>query len=205
MKKPDVMMMYVVHHAFRRDLSRMRAAAAHADKPAARKAIADCWTTFHRYLMIHHTAEDEMLWPPIRSHFIDVDRVQRLLDQMIDEHTGLGPLLDDINDELAQASPARLGGLFADLDEALSNHFEHEETAALPLVRDTLSTREWDAFGNDQRRRVGLRGAGWFFPWLLDEAPKDNRDFVLALLPPPVRLIHRALWEPRYRRASPWQ
>jgi hypothetical protein len=71
-------------------------------------------------------------------------------------------------------------------------------------VRDTLSTAEWDAFGNDQRRRIGLRGAGWFFPWLLDDAPQDIRDFVLSLVPPPVRLVHWVLWEPRYRHASPW-
>ena len=205
MNKPDVTMMYAAHNAFRRDLARMRSAAAHVDKPGVRKAITDCWNTFHQYLTIHHTAEDETLWPPIRSHVTDESNVQHLLDQMLDEHTALGPLLDDIDNELTQASPTRLESMFADLTDLLTNHFDHEETAALPLVRETLSVREWDAFGDDQRRRVGLRGVGWFFPWLLDDAPHDIRDFVLSLVPPPVRLVHWVLWEPRYRRRSPWQ
>lgn len=204
MNQPDVTMMYAVHNAFRRDLSRMRSVADHVDKPAVRKALADCWAKFHHYLTIHHTAEDEMLWPPMRTKLSDQSQAQRLLDQMLDEHTRLSPLLDDIDNALRHTSSPRLDDLLAELTDVVDNHFEHEETAALPLVRQTLSTREWDAFGHDQRRRIGLRGAAWFFPWLLDDAPQDIRDFVLALVPPPVRLLHWVMWEPRYRRASPW-
>jgi len=50
-----------------------------------------------------------------------------------------------------------------------------------------------------------LRGAELFFPWLLDDAPPDTQDFVLALVPPPVRLAYKVVWEPRYRRRSPWR
>jgi hemerythrin-like domain-containing protein len=204
MNQPDVTMMYAVHNAFRRDLARMRSVA-DVKRPAVHQAIADCWTTFHRYLTIHHTAEDEMLWPPMRTKVSGQGRDERLLDQMVDEHIALDPVLTEIDSALQQGSSARLKSLFADLSDVLGNHFEHEETAVLPLVRQTLSTREWDAFGADQRRRVGFRGAAWFFPWLLDEAPQDIRDFVLSLVPPPVRLVHWVLWEPRYRRVSPWQ
>jgi hypothetical protein len=92
-----------------------------------------------------------------------------------------------------------------ELVDVLFGHFEHEERAALPLVHQTLSANEWKAFGDDQRRRIGLRGAGWFFPWLLDDAAPDMRDFVLSLVPPPVRIVHWLIWEPRYRRRSPWR
>ncbi|MDT5067305.1 MAG: hypothetical protein QOK02_3460 [Mycobacterium sp.] len=203
MNQPDVTMMYAVHNAFRRDLSRMRSATADLNKPAVRKAMTTCWHTFYRYLSIHHTAEDEALWPPMRKKLGGHEQAERLLGQMVDEHSALDPLLEEIDNALRQGQSARLDSLFVELTDVLGNHFEHEETAALPLVRQTLSTREWDAFGADQRRRIGFRGAAWFFPWLLDEAPQDIRDFVLSLVPPPVRLVNRMLWEPRYRRARP--
>jgi hemerythrin-like domain-containing protein len=203
MDRPDVTMMYVVHEAFRRDLARMQAAAAQAHKPAMHKALHDCWATFNQYLSVHHTAEDEMLWPPMRDRLSGRDLA--LLGEMVDEHSRLDPLLHDIDNALRQAVPARLTDLFADLADVLLGHFDHEETAALPLVQQTLSAHEWNAFGDDQRRRIGWRGAGWFFPWLLDDASADVQDSVLALVPPPVRLVYRLIWEPQYRRRSPWR
>lgn len=205
MERPDVTMMYVVHRAFRRELARMQAAAAQATNSHMRRALRGSWTTFNRYLTIHHTAEDEMLWPPMRAKLGSCSQDLHLLDEMLDEHSRLEPLLRDIDNALCQTAPADLASLIAELTGVLVSHFEHEEMAALPLVTQTLSTREWDDFSDDQRNRIGLRGAGWFFPWLLDDAPPDMRAFVLALIPAPVRLANKVVWEPRYRRKSPWR
>jgi hypothetical protein len=169
------------------------------------QALRGSWTTFNQYLTIHHTAEDVLLWPPMRAKLGTHGENHGLLDEMLDEHSRLEPLLRAIDNALRQASPARLTGLFAELADVLVGHFEHEEKAVLPLVQQTLSADEWDDFSNDQRNRIGLRGAEWFFPWLLDDAPPDMREFVLALVPPPVRLAYKVVWEPRYRRRSPWR
>jgi hypothetical protein len=96
MERPDVTMMYVVHKAFRRELSRMQAAAAQADNPDMHQALHDSWTTFSRYLTIHHTAEDEMLWPPMRAKLGAHDQELGLLDEMLDEHSQLEPVLRKI-------------------------------------------------------------------------------------------------------------
>lgn len=205
MERPDVSMMYVVHNAFRREVARMQAAAAQADNPDLHQALRDSWRTFNQYLTIHHTAEDEMLWPPMRAKLGTHGQDLGVLDEMLDEHSRLEPVLREIDNALHQMSPANLTSRFGELTDVLVSHFEHEETAALPLVQQTLSAREWDEFSDDQRNRIGLRGAEWFFPWLLDDAPPDMRDFVLALVPPPVRLAYKVAWEPRYRRRSPWR
>ena len=89
--------------------------------------------------------------------------------------------------------------------EALTAHCEHEEELALPLVGALVTEREWHEFGNEQRRRLGAAGAASFFPWLLDGAEEDTRRKVLGVVPPPVRLLYRAVWRPRYRRAPRWQ
>jgi hypothetical protein len=44
----------------------------------------------------------------------------------------------------------------------------------LPLIDRSLTAAEWQAFGNDQRRRVGIRGAAQFLPWVLDEATPEQ-------------------------------
>jgi DUF438 domain-containing protein len=202
--RPDVTMMFVVHNALRRDLARMQVAAAHADEPAARRALRASWPTFSRYLTVHHTAEDEMLWPQMLTKLVDRPDDMDLLKEMADEHSRLDPVLREIDDNLAKGSPSRLVEQFGELAEALIGHLEHEEAATLPLVQETLTVREWKAFGNDQRRRIGISGAGQFFPWLLDDTTPDTRDTVLGIIPPPLRLVYRLLWEPRYRRQSPW-
>jgi hypothetical protein len=107
MEHPDVTMMYVVHEAFRRDLARMQAAAAQVVNPDMHQALRDSWTAFNQYLTIHHTAEDEVLWPPMRAKLGTGEKVG-VLDEMLDEHSRLEPLLRKIDNALHQASPARL-------------------------------------------------------------------------------------------------
>lgn len=205
MDRPDVTMMFVVHNAFRRDLDRMRAAAARADLPAARTALRAGWAAFRRYLTIHHTAEDEMLWPPMRAKLLDRTDETDLLVQMAEEHSRLDPVLREIDDNLTPGATAHLVELFDELAAVLTDHLDHEEVAALPLVRETLTSKEWKAFGDDQRRRIGMNDAKWFFPWLLDDTSQITQDTVLGIVPPPLRLVYRVLWEPRYRRESPWR
>src|ERR1700731_1856737 len=204
MDRPDVTMMFVVHNAFRRDLARMQAAAAHARDPAARTALRAGWGTFSRYLTVHHTAEDEILWPPMQAQLGDRPDETDLLVEMAREHSRLDPVMREIDENLAQGPPSRLVALFGELVAVLTGHLEHEEAAALPLVQETLTMREWGGFSDDQRRRLGLNGAGWFFPWLLDDTAPGTRDKVLGIVPPPLRLVYRFIWEPRYRRQSPW-
>lgn len=205
MERPDVTMMFLVHNAFRRDMSRMQAAAARADLPAVRAALRAGWAVFNRYLTVHHTAEDEMLWPPMHVKLRDRTDEAILLAEMAQEHSRLDPLLREIDDKLALGTTAHLVALFDELATALTDHLEHEEAAVLPLVQEILTSEEWKAFGDDQRRRIGFGDAKWFFPWLLDEASEDTQDQVIGILPAPLRLVYRVRWKPRYLRESPWR
>jgi hypothetical protein len=146
-----------------------------------------------------------MLWPTMQAQLGDQPDKTDLLVEMADEHSRLDPVVREIDDDLAQRPPSRLVALFGELAAVLTGHLEHEEAAALPLVQETLTMREWKAFSDDQRRRIGLNGAGWFFPWLLDDTPPGTRDKVLDIVPPPLRLVYRLIWQPRYRRQSPWR
>lgn len=198
----DFTMMYAVHDAFRRDLALLVSAADR--RTGSLRAFKEGWTTFTYYLNIHHTAEDSTLWPPVRGKIgSDPDR-NRLLDEMEAEHAVLDPLVAAIDTQLASGDTSRLREDAEQLCEALMAHLDHEEEEGLPLVRDVVSVKEWDTFGEEQRRQVGTKGAASFFPWLLDGAPAGTEQKVLGLVPPPIRFLYRKTWRPRYQKNSPW-
>jgi hypothetical protein len=195
----DVTFMYAVHDAFQRDLDRLAAMADAGD--GGGPAVQAGWDRFKKFLHIHHTAEDTHLWPVLRSKAGD----PAILDQMQAEHDRLDELVDAVDAAVRAGDAARLAVQAERLADGLGAHCEHEEELALPLVQDLLTKAEWDAFGNEQRRALGLSGAASFFPWLLDGAGDDTRRKVLGVVPPPVRLLYRAVWRPRYLRAPRWQ
>jgi hemerythrin-like domain-containing protein len=197
----DTSMMYAVHDAFQRDLDRLTALAASGTNSATDPAVRVSWKRFMTFLHVHHTAEDTHLWPVLRRKLTDRPAELAVLEQMDIEHAGLTALLDAVDASLtASSEPRQWGPNVQRLAESLAAHCEHEEELALPLVTEWLSNEEWLAFGHEQRRQLGLSGAATFFPWLLDGANDEVQHTVLGYLPPPVRLLYRAVWRPRYLR-----
>ena len=80
----------------------------------------------------------------------------------------------------------------------------HEEDQALPLVEAHLGAPGWAAFRKAAGRSQGLSGGAEFFPWMLDGVSAAARKQILGVLPPPARLLCRAVWRPRYARTPRW-
>jgi hypothetical protein len=199
--KVDFTFMYAAHDAFNRDLRRLAAAA--GSGRIADAAVRTGWATFKKQLHIHHTAEDRWLWPALRDKVTRPDEVS-VLDAMEAEHLGLDPLLSRVDASLTAAGLARLTENAGALASALAAHMEHEEDHALPLVEQHLGPEGWAAFGRAAGKSGGLRGAAELFPWILDGAPADTSTQLLGMLPPPARLLYRALWRPSYARTPRW-
>ncbi|MBO0806901.1 MAG: hemerythrin domain-containing protein [Actinobacteria bacterium] len=196
----DFTMMYATHDAFRRDLGRFSAAAAAgmAGAPGVRAG----WQNFKAQLLLHHSVEDTHLWPRVRRTAAGRPGGLELLAEMEAEHAQIDPLLAAVDNALA--GPADLPGHAAALASALEWHLTHEEDAALPLIQSVCTPADWRAFAAEMRRRQGVKGAAVYIPWILDGAAPDGQWRFLAALPPPVRVISRLLWEPRYRKRGLW-
>src|SRR6266536_3203253 len=153
-----------------------------------------------------HTAEDHDLWPRMRTHLANQPDELALLQAMQDEHARIDPLLDAVEGAFADRDGGhqRLGDTVDALASALYGHLGHEERDALPLIDQSLTQAEWQAFGNDQRRLIGTGGAQ-LFPWLLDEASAEQIQAVLGGLPAPLRVVYRRIWQPRYARHDHWE
>lgn len=67
-----------------------------------------------------------------------------------------------------------------------------------------LGARGSAAFGKAAGNSQGLRGGTEFLPWMLDGASAATSTQVLSGLPPPARLLYRALWRRRCARTSRW-
>ena len=195
----DFTMMYVAHDAFNRDLGRLlRAArAGQAHSPEAQAT----WAMSSRQLHTHHTAEDTSLWPRVRAVDLDAEDLA-VLDAMEEEHGRLDPLLERIDAAIGRADPSALVGDLGDLSTLLAGHMRHEEEAALPVVERRIGAAGWAAFGQDVRAaQGGLKAGRQYLTWVLDGVAEPARSAVLGVLPPPVRLLLRRVWEPAYRRS----
>jgi iron-sulfur cluster repair protein YtfE (RIC family) len=208
----DLTMMVAFHDAFRRDLTHLAHTAsrhrAQLDEPARRTAVLAGWELFKTELHVHHTAEDDDLWPRMRVRFADRPDELALLQAMQDEHARIDPLLAAVDGAFADRDGGhqRLGDTVDALAGELHRHLAHEERDVLPLIDRSVTQAEWQAFGNDQRRRIGgIRGAAQLFPWLLDAASPERIQAVLAGLPPPLRVVYRRIWQPRYARHDHWK
>jgi hypothetical protein len=50
----------------------------------------------------------------------------------------------------------------------------------------------------------GLSAGSEMFAWILDGADRDHSKATLAQLPPPLRLLYRARWKPRFDKTPRW-
>ena len=201
----DLTIMLAAHDAFRRDLTRLARAAATADPsdPARRQSVAAGWELLKRQLHLHHTAEDQIIWPVLRPRLAHSEHALSVLDAMEAEHDLIDPLLAAV-DTAFNVAPDQLAGAIDALATTLTGHLAHEERDGLPLIGVALTAAEWRAAGRAIARKNGLSAGSEMFAWMLDGAGRDQATATLGSLPPPLRLLYRARWKPRYEKTPRW-
>jgi iron-sulfur cluster repair protein YtfE (RIC family) len=202
----DLTIMLAAHDAFRRDLVRLARAASFADlpDPARRAAVRAGWETFKHQLLLHHTAEDVVIWPALRTRLTRSVHARSVLDSMEEEHSQVDPLLAAVDHAFEHPEDGRVRDVADALTSGLLRHLAHEERDALPLIGVALTASEWRSAGFKIARRNGLSAAAEMFAWLNDGADPDRAAAVLRTVPPPARLVYRAIWRPRYARTERW-
>jgi hypothetical protein len=200
----DLTIMIAAHDAFRRDLTRLArtASAANLSEPAKRQSVAAGWELFKRELHIHHTAEDEIIWPALRPRLAHSQTALSVLDAMEAEHELIDPLLASVDAAFARQEPA--ADVIDALTSALTGHLAHEERDGLPLIGVALTAAEWRGVGRKMASKNGLSAGSEMFAWILDGADRDHSKATLAQLPPPLRLLYRARWKPRFDKTPRW-
>src|SRR5215471_10201227 len=98
----DLTIMLAAHDAFRRDLTRLArtTSGANLSDPARRQSVAVGWDLFKRELHLHHTAEDELIWPALRPRLAHSEAALSVLAAMAAEHERIDPLLAAVDEQL---------------------------------------------------------------------------------------------------------
>ncbi|WP_406832852.1 hemerythrin domain-containing protein [Pedococcus sp. KACC 23699] len=194
----DMTMMYVMHHAFRRDLAAF-AAAATATPVEARttwRALASRWELFASALHHHHSGEDAGLWPLLLERTDDAGRVT--LEAMEAEHAEIDPILascaagferlaQHADDDARSALAIRLTAAKA----SLGRHLEHEETEAIAIIQQVMTGEEWEQL-EEEHFRSGLRLADVLavVPWAMHGVPAPLRRSTFGV----TGRAHHAMW-----------
>lgn len=195
----DMHTMYVMHHAFRRDLAAFSAAAkaTPSHDRATWRALAERWELFSTVLHHHHTGEDTGLWPLLTERSDMAGRVT--LEAMEEEHGEIDPLLSSCAEGFARLAErddddarAALAVRLVATTERLGKHLEHEETEAIVLVQQHLTEEDWQAL-EKEHFRAGLSPKDLFrmVPWAAYGIPAETRRTVLAKTGLPFRILWR--------------
>jgi hemerythrin-like domain-containing protein len=195
----DMTMMYVMHHAFRRDLAVLSAAAAvtPATDRRAWVALAERWALFAEALHLHHTGEDRGLWPRLLA--VATPEEAEVLEAMEAEHERIDPMLTACSAGFARLrehadvdARAALSVRLAAARAQLADHLRHEETEAIAIIQRRLSDADWhqieeESFKHDIPPRTLLK----LVPWVAEGVPADVREVVFSA---PGGRLNRALW-----------
>jgi iron-sulfur cluster repair protein YtfE (RIC family) len=194
----DLTMVVAFHHAFRRDLWLL----AGLTTTSAKGKPPEGWEYFKRQLRVHHTVEDEVIWPAVVAAVTQPADLA-VLQAMDEEHKQLEPALAAV-DQSFGTTTQRLQASVRALAELLNGHLAHEERDALPMISRTLRPEQWSEVMKNIRSSVSIKAAPRLLPWLLDGSTPEQEQAVLGILPPPARLLYRLVWRRRYRPSTRW-
>jgi len=203
---PNVHEMVVIHRLFRRELTaipRFIRETRDGDVDRAR-VVGDHLALVLETLHVHHTSEDELLWPLLLERAAPSADLVHTMEQ---QHHGVEASIGDLDGQLPRwaAAPTRSAGerLATHVDAlrvALLEHLDLEEREILPVVAQHLSVAEWDALGEHGKNATPRKHLPLVFGAILEDADERERAEMLANVPGPVRFFLRTAGARQYRR-----
>ncbi len=198
--------MPLIHRIFRRQFAEARALV--LEVPAADvtrvRAVADHLGFLLDALHLHHTTEDDLIWPKLLDRAgLDAPLVGRMEEQHHQIDVSVAEVRAAISSWQADPWPTRSSALADRLAEflvVLEAHLDEEEQVVVPLIDRHLTEAEW--------QDVGERGFEKFTPaqrWiatgqLVEVATPEEVAMMFAKLPPPVKVLWRLVGKRTYRR-----
>lgn len=190
--------MFVVHRVFRREFADLPALIAAVPAGDTRRAtvVGDHARFMVAALHHHHAAEDDLVWPKLRSRApANTADVGRMVDEHVEISTVVERLESLLGDWAGSADPSlvqQLSAAAGDLSAAVDRHLDDEERNAVPLIEEHLTQQEWVAavkqaasFISVRNLRLGVVLGGL----VLEEASPEERQKILSDAPVPQRMV----------------
>ena len=197
--------MKAVHQVFRDAFAAAPALVGGVVAGDAERAAQVCsfFTNVLSFLHGHHSGEDELVWPLLRARCgeaaVEVERIAA-------QHAAIDPAIERVEVLLdgwkASPDPALATAVeqsLTDLGTLLVSHLDEEEEIILPLAAEHLTLEEWGALpAHGMASFTGDKM--WLIIGLLrDRMTQEQRDLMLAHMPPPVVDFWQNVGERSYR------
>ncbi len=202
----DLVAMYVMHRAFRRDLEAFALVCpgVPVGDRARWRALARRFALFATFLHKHHSGEDAHLWPLLHERGAD----PAVLDALEAEHAGIDPLLASCTAGLGALAAGRgdadtrqeLADTAVRMRDALCDHLAHEERDGMAQVQRHLTPEDWARLDEEFGREYGPRDVLPALGWVASAVPQEALTRVLGgkpLMAAVARLLAR-----RFARAD---
>lgn len=202
----DTHEMVVVHRMFRRE-SRLLAELIAACEPGDRarcRVLVDHLRDYCVAVHVHHSAEDELLWPKLLAR---LDQEADVVLRMEAAHEHVSSSLDQVTAaaDAWEATPGEserdtLVAALVDQRAILVAHLDDEEAALLPLAARHLTLAEWEAQGEHVATHTPKAKMLRFFGMALEDATPAERQQMLSHMPGPARVLWYAIGRAQYAR-----
>jgi len=203
---PAAREMLTIHRIFRRQFAELQALVQEVPAGDAMRvgAVADHLGFLIDGLHMHHTTEDDLIWPKLLDRAgLDAPLVERMEEQhrQIDASVAeVRAAMSAWRSELTQATSSALADRIGEFLVVLEGHLDEEEQVVVPLIDRHLTEAEW--------QEVGERGFEKFTPaqrWIatgqmVEVATPEEAAMMFGQLPPPVKVLWRLIGKRKYRR-----
>src|SRR5665213_105186 len=203
--RPLIQQMVVIHRVFRREFGLLPVLIRDVAPDDVERAsfVADHATGLLRFVHIHHSGEDEFLWPVLLERVeVEADLIRRMEDQHL-HVAGLIPRAQELLPGWAAQPSAQRGEdlatTFEQIAAVLDEHLGEEEKQILPLVEEYLTLEEWARLGQHATASLSPPDLMASLAAILEEADDDERAMFTVVLPPPVLSMFVEQAEPAYR------
>jgi hemerythrin-like domain-containing protein len=203
---PAAREMPIIHRIFRRQFAEVKALVqeVRADDATRVGAVADHLGFLLDGLQMHHTTEDDLIWPKLLERAgLDAPAVKRMEEQ----HQQIDASITDVRSAMSAwrsdpmpATSSALAGRIGEFLVVLEGHLDEEEQVVVPLIDQHLTEAEW--------QEVGERGFEKFTPaqrWIatgqmVEVATPEEVAMMFGNLPPPVKVLWHLIGKRKYRR-----
>lgn len=198
--------MPIIHRIFRRQFAEVRALVQEVPAVDAPRvgAVADHLGFLLDGLHMHHTTEDDLIWPKLLDRAgLDAPLVARMEAQHRQIDVTVAEVRAALSAWRSAPTPDTSSALADRIGEFLfvvERHLDEEEQVVVPLIDRHVTEAEW--------QEVGKRGFEKFTPaqrWiamaqLVEVAAPEEAAMFLGELPPPVKVLWRLIGKRKYRR-----
>ena len=200
----DTRDMLLIHRVIRRETGRLPGLIRTARDRTRAALIASHAAEMLDFLHVHHTGEDELLWPVLRPR-VSLD--DGLIDRMEVQHGEIAAAIADVRRWLPtwagsadQETGEKIAARIEAAGQVLTTHLAEEEAQILPLVAAHFSQQEWDALGKHGFAAVPGRRRLIILGHILQQTDDDERGRFLRQVPPPARLAFSLVGRRQYAR-----